>query len=294
MYTDGKHLRRLAAQVGAKDGPVKAHWQFAPDAPLEARPQGGTIVVTYPQNTITYSYDRATNTYLRSVTGEPKQIDKADGKRVAPKNVVIMNMIFGPLNDGHPNKHRLEANVVGSGKAWIATNGKTIKGTWSKKSNTAPTLFFDSAGKPVTLTVGQTFVQVMRVGRGYSVSIKDGKVPAASPSPSGSAPQRLVLTAGPGLGPASPGLSRAGARPRRRRPASRRPPRPTSVARSSRAASPRPRGARGRGRRPRSRAGPWPAGPGRAPRRGARRPRRSRAGSRRPTRRPASRRRSPR
>jgi hypothetical protein len=188
MYTDGKHLRRLAAKVGAKDGPVKAHWQFAPDAPLEARPQGGTIVVTYPQNKITYRYDRASNTYLRSVTGEAKQIDKADGKRVAPKNVVIMNMIFGPLNDGHPNKHRLEANVVGTGKAWIATNGKTIKGTWSKKSNTAPTLFFDSAGKPVTLTVGQTFVQVLRVGQGYSAVIKDGKVPTAAPSPSASAP----------------------------------------------------------------------------------------------------------
>ena len=93
---------------------------------MEARPQGGTIVVTYPQNKITYTYDRASNTYLRSVTGEKKQIDKADGKRVAPKNVVIMNMIFGPLNDGHPNKHRLEANVVGTGKAWIGTNGKTI------------------------------------------------------------------------------------------------------------------------------------------------------------------------
>ena len=187
MYTDGKHLRRLAARVGAKDGPVKAHWKFAQDAPLEARPQGGTIVVTYPQNKITYKYDRKTNTYLRSVTREAKQIDKADGKRVAPKNVVIMNMVFGPLNDGHPNKHRLEANVVGTGKAWIATNGKTIKGTWSKKSNTAPTLFFDSAGKPVTLTVGQTFIQVLRIGQGYGVSIKDGKVPAASPSPSGSA-----------------------------------------------------------------------------------------------------------
>ena len=85
LYTDGKHLRQLATKVGAKDGPVKPPWQFAPDAPLEARPLGGTIVVTYPQNKITYAYDRTTNTYLRSVTGEKKQIDKADGKRVAPE-----------------------------------------------------------------------------------------------------------------------------------------------------------------------------------------------------------------
>jgi hypothetical protein len=59
----------------------------------------------------------------------PRQIDPADGKQVAPKNVVVMMMSFGPLNDGS-NKHRLEAKVVGSGKAWIATNGRTIVGTW--------------------------------------------------------------------------------------------------------------------------------------------------------------------
>ena len=75
-----------------------------------------------------------------------------------------MMMRFGPLNDGHPNKHRLEATVVGSGVAWIATNGKTIKGTWKKTGLTKPTRFYDSKGREVTLTVGQTFVQVMRIG----------------------------------------------------------------------------------------------------------------------------------
>src|SRR5207248_3043595 len=65
-------------------------------------------------------------------------------------------------NDGHPQKHRLEAKVVGSGIAWIATNGHTIRGTWRKRSLTAPSVFYDAAGRPVTLTAGQTFVQVMK------------------------------------------------------------------------------------------------------------------------------------
>ncbi len=72
-----------------------------------------------------------------------------------------MLMSFGPLNDGHPNKHRLEAKVIGSGVAWIATNGRTIKGTWKKTALTKPTRFYDAEGKEVTLTVGQTFIQVM-------------------------------------------------------------------------------------------------------------------------------------
>ena len=41
---------------------------------------------------------------------------------------------------------------------------------------TKPTRFYDAAGKPVTLTIGQTFVQVMPTGT--KVTIKDGKVPA--------------------------------------------------------------------------------------------------------------------
>jgi hypothetical protein len=186
-YTDGDLLRKMADRIGAKDELQPAAWRFAPDAPLDARPYGGLIRVVYPANTITYRYDRATNTYPRSVTGEAAQIDAATGQRVAPSNVVVMLMSFGPLNDGHPNKHRLEAKVVGSAKAWISTNGRTIVGTWKKASLTAPTQFFDADGNPVTLTAGQTFIQVMPLGS--IVTVKDGSdtPPAPSASPGASA-----------------------------------------------------------------------------------------------------------
>jgi hypothetical protein len=187
-YTDGDLLRRMATRIGAEDELQPAAWQFAADAPLEARPYGGLIKVVYPANTITYRYDRSTNTYPRSVTGETAQVDAATGRRVAPSNVVVMLMSFGPLNDGHPDKHRLEAKVVGSGKAWISTNGRTIVGSWEKASLTAPTQFFDAAGDPVTLTIGQTFVQVMPLGS--TVTVTDGTdsapPPSATPGTSGS------------------------------------------------------------------------------------------------------------
>ena len=176
LYTDGKHLRGIAKSVKAKDAPMKPAWNFAPDLPQMYRPRGGKIQVAYPQNKITYSYDWKTNTYLRGVSGAAKQVDGDTGQRVAPKNVVIMLMTFGPLNDGS-HKHRLEANVTGTGTAWIATNGTTIKGTWRKKSLTDPTQFFDAKGKEVTLTVGQTFVQVMQTGTKVTLT------PGASPPP---------------------------------------------------------------------------------------------------------------
>jgi len=158
VYSDAKNLRALVKKVGAKPRDLAAAWQFAPDAPLEARPQGSKLAVPYLANT---------------------------KERIGPKNVVIMFMKFAPLNDGS-HKHRLEAQFTGKGTAWIATNGKAVKGTWRKASMSAPTKFYGPDGKEATLTMGQTFVQVVPLGT--KVSIKNGTVPqpasSQSPAPS--------------------------------------------------------------------------------------------------------------
>jgi hypothetical protein len=181
VYTTGKKLRALSKRLGATDREYKAAWTFAPDAPLEARPYGGSISVFYPANNITYKYHRDTNTYRRSVTGEKKQTDAGNDERIAPKNVVVMLVRFAPLNDGS-KKNRLEATYIGSGRAWIATNGRTIKGTWKKTKNTKPTRFYDADGNEVVLTAGQTFVQVLRTGS--TVTIKKGSnTPPETPAP---------------------------------------------------------------------------------------------------------------
>jgi Protein of unknown function (DUF3048) N-terminal domain/Protein of unknown function (DUF3048) C-terminal domain len=176
VYTDGKHLRQLVKKVGAKTIDKAPVWHFAPDADISARPQGGRIVVPYPYNKIRYAYDRTTNTYRRSVSVEGKQVDAGTKVRIAPKNVVIMFMRFAALNDG-THHDRQSASFIGSGVAYIATNGKTIKGTWKKTTMRSPTRFYDRNGKPVTLTIGQTFVQVVRLGT--KITIEDGTVPTS-------------------------------------------------------------------------------------------------------------------
>ena len=127
--------------------------------------------MVYPYETITYRYDALENRYVRYINGsKTPQVDVADGQVVAPKNVVILRMLFGALNDGHPNKHRLEARNIGKGEAWIATNGVTVKGTWRKASATAPTLLFGPDGEQITLTAGQTFVQVLPLTYTYKIT----------------------------------------------------------------------------------------------------------------------------
>jgi hypothetical protein len=173
VYSDGEHLRQVGAVVGATDGPIRPAWTFGRGARLSARPIGTTLTVHYPYETITYRYDAASNRYVRFIDGatEP-QVDAADGEVVAPSNVVILRIPFGPLDDGHPDKDRLEADDVGMGEAIISTGGRIIHGTWSKASVTAPTRLFDAAGSPVTLTAGQTFVQVIDLD--YAVEVSPG------------------------------------------------------------------------------------------------------------------------
>lgn len=176
VYSDAEHLRQLVAAVGATDGPIEPAWAFGPGVAGEARPVGTTLTVTYPYETVTYRYDAATNTYRRYIDGatEP-QIDAADGRVASPANVVILRMRFGALNDGHPEKHRLDAEDVGSGEAIVSTNGRIVVGTWKKDSITGPTLLFGPDGTPVTLTAGQTFVQVIALSYPYEAT--EGAVP---------------------------------------------------------------------------------------------------------------------
>lgn len=183
VYTDGVTLRKLAKRLEATDGEYAPVWQFAPGVPLEQRPYGGSISVSYPANKITYRYARSTNTYRRSVSGEGKQYDAADGERIEPENVIVMFVSFAQTGD---SKRRLEADLIGSGKAIVFTNGRRVDGTWRKTGTTEPTLFYDAAGDPVTLTVGQTFVQVLPRGSKVTV-VPSSDEPPASPTPSAGA-----------------------------------------------------------------------------------------------------------
>lgn len=185
LYTDGARLRQLATRLKAKDVPLTPVWTFGPDALPEDRPIGARLTLSYPYETIAFRYDAPSNTYRRYINGSKKaQVDAGDGDVVGPKNVVILRMAFGPLNDGHPEKQRLEASDVGHGTAWIATNGVTVQGTWRKASPTAPTLLFGPNGKPVTLTAGQTFVEVIEPS--YALSIRAGHATPPPPMNPGS------------------------------------------------------------------------------------------------------------
>jgi hypothetical protein len=55
--------------------------------------------------------------------------------------------------------------VVGEGDAWILTGGKLIPAHWSKASAEDVTRYVDTAGAPVRLAPGRTWVELAPPGQ---------------------------------------------------------------------------------------------------------------------------------
>lgn len=101
---------------------------------------------------VQYTYDPATNTYLRVLGGKP-HVDTA-GKQAAPKVVVAMVMNYSIASDG---KHSVY-NTVGNGQVFIFQDGGVTQGTWEKTAKNKQIAFTDAAGKPIKLNPGQTWI----------------------------------------------------------------------------------------------------------------------------------------
>jgi hypothetical protein len=180
LYTDGERLADLGRRLGAENVFLEPVWKFVQSAPEAERPYGGKIVVPYPYNTVTYQYQHSSNSWPRSVSGEGRQFDQADGERIAPRNVVIQYMSFAAT--GAANKHRLEADYVGEGKALIFVNGRMIDGSWRKTSETRGTYFYDEGGIQVRFATGQTFINVVPLGTSVKITESSDTPPPPSPS----------------------------------------------------------------------------------------------------------------
>lgn len=118
----------------------------------------------YKEYDVSWQYDRENNLYLRSNGGVPHN-DFETGQQMATKNIVVQfAKETGPVDE---HKHLLY-QTIGKGEAIIFQDGKVEKGTWSKKSRTSRTLFFDSQNKEVRFNPGQIFIEVVPLGNDIS------------------------------------------------------------------------------------------------------------------------------
>lgn len=190
VYSSTGELDALAARLGVPAAPP-ATWSFVDPAALADRPSTGALVVPYPAGVISYTYDRATDRYLRSVDGVP-EIDAGTGARVAPYDVVVVYVAVGPLVNApgqstNQQKGRLEVGYTGSGQALVVRDGVAIEARWSKASDAAPLVLTQAtgaaAGQPVQLVRGQIAIQVVPEGTTVTLQVATTSAAHQAPTP---------------------------------------------------------------------------------------------------------------
>jgi hypothetical protein len=101
--------------------------------------------------------------YARSQKGRA-QVDEA-GHQFAPENVVIQFVDYVPTQYVDVTGSRVpEAKMIGSGDAFVFTNGKLIYGRWNRPDPNQPTQFVGADGQPIKLTPGRTWVELAPPG----------------------------------------------------------------------------------------------------------------------------------
>lgn len=158
LFTSSDLLTRAVRDKGfPTEGSFDA-WTFADDAPLASRPtepKSITIDFSTYSYKVGYTYDRATNTYLRLQAEAAHDLE--NGKQVAAKNVVVQ---YVPTRLADKDG-RLAMDLVGEGAGVLFHNGVATDMTWKKASREARTNFYDAEGAELTFTRGTTWVEIV-------------------------------------------------------------------------------------------------------------------------------------
>ncbi|MGB4767810.1 MAG: DUF3048 domain-containing protein [Candidatus Saccharimonas sp.] len=153
VYTSFEKLDALNAAKGYKESTFTGFTRG--DGKLSQTPDATTVNIDFSSQLYNtqYTYDASSNTYKRSIGGGAS-LDREEGQ-LAPNVVVALRVnMTHVMEDGY----RESIQTTGTGDATVFQNGTAIPATWSKASRTAQLEILDTAGKPIALNRGQTWI----------------------------------------------------------------------------------------------------------------------------------------
>lgn len=148
-------------------------YPFKDDAAASARPAVQTVAFDfwegYSDFTVSWKYDKTTNSYLRSNGGKP-HTDLNTKKQLSAKNLVVLFMRESRANDGYEGNLHMLYGTKGTGNAKVFLDGEEIDATWSKKNRTAHLFLKDKRGNDIELNRGPIWFHVVAPGTEITVN----------------------------------------------------------------------------------------------------------------------------
>ena len=133
-------------------------------APAGASPATSLSLAPAPNVRAAYQWDSGASVWKRSTDGRPHMLE--GGAQISPRNVIVQ---YTPYSTFAQDRKVRYPEVVGSGDAVIFVGGTQVKARWTKSSPTAVTTFVDSAGAPIPLAPGQTWVHLQEPGSAVTI-----------------------------------------------------------------------------------------------------------------------------
>lgn len=167
VYTSLSTLISLENNLGYNHSTFSG---FARKADQPAKIPTASVInmgMSYSDFSVSYTYQKTTNSYLRSEAGSPL-VDANTNLQLNPKVVIAMVVPWtqGALDSS--NAYYSSYADIGSGDCFVFQDGIVTKATWTKTSPTAPLTFTDSLGKPLALNRGQTWITAITSNSGVT------------------------------------------------------------------------------------------------------------------------------
>jgi len=160
LMTDAATMQAIAAKSGSGGAPPP-HFEYRSDTiglPPTARP-AKSFTVEFPSVTARWDWDAAAGGWLRTQDGTA-HLD-ADGVQVMAANVIVAEV--KQVSTGAVDiigSTVYEEQFLGSGRAWVFTDGQVVEATWTKPSIDSVATWTTPDGIPVALTPGVTWIEL--------------------------------------------------------------------------------------------------------------------------------------
>jgi hypothetical protein len=152
----------------AKDGkprPPPALFTYLSKGEKFRGPKVKSFVVNFTGGyAASYAWDSKSKSWDRSLFGAPEVT--AGGVRVSPTNVIVMSVNYV----GGVGVIDSYAQLIGSGRVEVFSGGRVEHGTWSRPNLRHRTIYKNLQGKIINLNPGQTWVELLSVGEGVSIT----------------------------------------------------------------------------------------------------------------------------
>ncbi|HEX2052367.1 MAG TPA: DUF3048 domain-containing protein [Actinomycetota bacterium] len=163
LYTSSDALLARPAAQGIH-GPPRTGYTF--DRSLLAGPPSGSpgkgVDLSYSAgSSVGYTYDSATQKYLRSQGGRPH--NEESGAQLSATNVLVFKV---PVQIAGGSPH---ISVTGEGEATVLRAGQAVQGTWRRPTLQDQYSLVDPSGQPIALAPGNIWIHLVPSGRAVTV-----------------------------------------------------------------------------------------------------------------------------